>query len=51
MKCSNRSKFTLLWLACALVLATSGCSLFQQTPPPQKPRTVGEFIAQPRVQP
>jgi hypothetical protein len=48
---SRRFNIALAFLIWTLILATTGCSLFGQKPPPQRPRTVEEWMAQPRVQP
>jgi hypothetical protein len=48
---SRRFNIALAFLTGTLFLATNGCSLFGQKPPPQRPRTVEEWMAQPRVQP
>jgi hypothetical protein len=51
MNRSVRSFISLVLLAWTFILATSGCSLFAQKQEPKRPRTVQEWIAQPRVQP
>jgi len=48
---SIRSMIALALLAWTMLMATTGCALFQQKPEPQRPRTVEEWMAQPRVPP
>jgi hypothetical protein len=46
---SIRSKIALALLAWTILMATTGCAMFQPKPEPQRPRTVEEWMAQPRV--
>jgi hypothetical protein len=46
---SIRSMIALALLAWTMLMATTGCALFQPKPEPQRPRTVEEWMAQPRV--
>ena len=46
---SIRSIIVLALLAWTMLMATTGCALFQPKPEPQRPRTVEEWMAQPRV--
>jgi hypothetical protein len=50
MICKRRLIIALTLLSWALSWS-SGCSMFTQTQEPKRPKTVEEFIAQPRVQP
>jgi len=47
----RRSLIALLLFSWGLLLTTSGCAMFQQQEPPKRPKTVEEWMAQPRVQP